>query len=602
MAYIVNKFNGTAVASVEDGSVDKSTDVTFVGRNYAGYGEVQNENFLALMEHFANTSQPPRPVTGQIWYNSETKKLNVCYDEVGKQFKVVSGAAFGATAPTDSAIGDLWWNTTSAQLFAYSSTGYRLVGPEISNRSAVTAQIVTDTAVPPLQHTIVKVTANEKVVLIINEDEEFNLSSDVDQDLRDAFPVVKKGVTLANTAMEGTYAGMSTDNWTYWGTASNADRLGGLSVNDFIRKDLPKFTIEMWFSDAGFVVGDDKDLRINVTNNDNVNIENLKGNPIRFKIADSTAANGVLLISTDSVSPGASTDTTTLGTSSKQWYKLYAKTIEANTISGDITGKHTGDVYSTATNSTKILDAATSTFYGSVGTLLNPSTIYGSVTGNLDGSITGSSSDSAKLAGLSPSLSHVANTQTVVLRDTTGNVTATTFTGTATQANTLRLISGNPAVTTYISASIASTANTIAVRDSNNQIAATTFYGKATQAQYADLAEKYLTDKDYPVGTVVIVGGDQEVTECRWGEHAIGVVSSQPAFKMNCDLEGGTYIALKGRVPVKVVGAVSKGDKLMAGHTGYAVVQGPQISGHVFAIALESNSDTGGKLIEAVVL
>jgi hypothetical protein len=128
-----------------------------------------------------------------------------------------------------------------------------------------------------------------------------------------------------------------------------------------------------------------------------------------------------------------------------------------------------------------------------------------------------------------------------------------------------------------------------------------TIYGKAVQAQYADLAEKYLADQEYPVGTVVAVGGDAEVTACSFGDLAIGVVSANPAYMMNSGLAGGTYIALKGRVPVSVTGAVRKGQRLIAANNGCAVV-GVAHSNTVFAVALETNADSGVKLVEAVIL
>ncbi len=86
-----------------------------------------------------------------------------------------------------------------------------------------------------------------------------------------------------------------------------------------------------------------------------------------------------------------------------------------------------------------------------------------------------------------------------------------------------------------------------------------------------------------------------------YGDRAIGVVSAHPAYMMNSELEGGTYIALKGRVPVKVTGAIRKGQRLVAYNNGTAVAAVPHAN-DVFGIALESSDDTGAKLIEAVIL
>jgi hypothetical protein len=126
-----------------------------------------------------------------------------------------------------------------------------------------------------------------------------------------------------------------------------------------------------------------------------------------------------------------------------------------------------------------------------------------------------------------------------------------------------------------------------------------TIYGTATSAKYADLAEKYLPDADYPVGTVMTVGGEKEITACRVYSRAIGVISENPAYMMNSELEGGVYVALKGRVPVRVVGPVEKGDELVPTEDGNAYASG---NGKVFAIALESKSGAEVKLVEAVIL
>ena len=97
-----------------------------------------------------------------------------------------------------------------------------------------------------------------------------------------------------------------------------------------------------------------------------------------------------------------------------------------------------------------------------------------------------------------------------------------------------------------------------------------------------------------------MIGGTAEVTACESGQRAIGVISANPAFMMNKDLEGGIYVALKGRVPGKVTGPVKKGDRLTAGNQGYAIATNE--CKDVFAIALETNTEAGNKIIEILVL
>jgi hypothetical protein len=175
------------------------------------------------------------------------------------------------------------------------------------------------------------------------------------------------------------------------------------------------------------------------------------------------------------------------------------------------------------------------------------------------------------------------------------DVHALNFYGTAEQSG--KLLVG----ASYVSASTDAVVNTVAARDSLGYIKAVIFQGTATAANYADLAEKYLADLEYEIGTVVSVGGEKEVTACKYGDRALGAVSANPAYMMNAELEGGTYIALKGRVPVKVSGAIKKGQRLIAANDGTAVAAVPHAN-DVFAIALESSEDTGVKLIESVIL
>jgi hypothetical protein len=134
---------------------------------------------------------------------------------------------------------------------------------------------------------------------------------------------------------------------------------------------------------------------------------------------------------------------------------------------------------------------------------------------------------------------------------------------------------------------------------------ATTFSGTATTANYADLAELYLSDFAYEAGTVVQIGGEEEITAST-GEsnHSIlGVVSAYPAYLMNNQLENGIPVALKGRVPVKVGGTIKKGDRLVGAPEGHGVADNEACRS--FAIALgdfkaTKKNPTG--IVEAVIL
>lgn len=132
-----------------------------------------------------------------------------------------------------------------------------------------------------------------------------------------------------------------------------------------------------------------------------------------------------------------------------------------------------------------------------------------------------------------------------------------------------------------------------------NMYASGEFFGTATTAKYADLAEKYTTDEEYPIGTVMMVSSslDTETCSCSEAGCPIGVISENPAFKMNADTEG-QYIGLKGRLPIRVIGEVTKGSKVYTSSSGVAKAEG---RGMLVGVALESNSDLNEKLVECVL-
>jgi hypothetical protein len=136
-----------------------------------------------------------------------------------------------------------------------------------------------------------------------------------------------------------------------------------------------------------------------------------------------------------------------------------------------------------------------------------------------------------------------------------------------------------------------------------------TFYGVSTQAKYADLAENYQADSAYEPGTVVVFGGAAEVTTTvEFADARVaGAISTEPAHLMNGGLTGDNVVALalRGRVPCKVIGPVQKGDLLVTSTTpGFAQSVGTDrlYSLSVFAKALETDLSAGEKVIEVVIL
>ena len=127
MAYQINKTDGTLLTEIVDSAIDQTaTDITLIGKNVSGYGEFINENFVKLLENFASETQPPNPITGQIWFDTAENRLKV-YD--GGSFKIGSGPIVSGTAPSSMVQGDLWIDSAENQLYFYDGTDMQLAGP-----------------------------------------------------------------------------------------------------------------------------------------------------------------------------------------------------------------------------------------------------------------------------------------------------------------------------------------------------------------------------------------------------------------------------------------------------------------------------------------
>ena len=412
---------------------------------------------------------------------------------------------------------------------------------------------------------------------------------------------VKKGITIADALKNPSTGGWASSAYKFWGTVTNADQLGGVPAADFISLLEGDFSQNIKFGDGGFILGNRDNFRIKVENTDELIIENSLGEEITLRIGSNPSSN-VIVVNTTGIIP-SDTNIFSLGNVNAKWKDIFVTDVKATNITGTLTGNstgvHKGNVISgsdgiivnSATNEVGNPDGSTEfrgIFLGSFGSLDEPATVFGTAT------------NANTLAGILPSeqVPSSGTKVTVAVRDTNGDIHARNFvaSGSVNKASTLAFDSGFYSASSIIPGGVDK--RSIVARDTAGDIYATLFRGTATAARYADLAEKYLADKDYEVGTVLAVGGEKEVTASQSGDRAIGVVSANPAYMMNSELEGGTYVALKGRVPVKVRGEIKKKDRLVASNDGYAVKSESHQYADVFAIALED----GVELIEAVIL
>ena len=127
MSYRLNKTDGTLLTELIDGRIDNTTtDLTFIGKNYQGFGEILNENFIKLLESFANVSAPSKPIKGQVWFDTVTDRLKV-YD--GSTFRSTDSSVVSGTAPLEKVVGDIWINSANNQVYFWDGTDWILIGP-----------------------------------------------------------------------------------------------------------------------------------------------------------------------------------------------------------------------------------------------------------------------------------------------------------------------------------------------------------------------------------------------------------------------------------------------------------------------------------------
>jgi hypothetical protein len=224
MPYIIKNTNGVTVATVEDGSIDNSTSITFVGKNYSGYGQFENENLLHVLENFASPTAPINPVQGQLWFDSSStrKNLNICYD--GKKFKSLATLINQSIDPSLTSIptdGDLWWDVTNKQIKAWIGTlgSWAVVGP-VSGFASVASWIPNvEKSSDEKNHPVLKGYVGTDPVMVMSDD---SFIPDVTSDLFYGFGNgIKAGLNLKRANTRGS---TQLNEVYFWGTAADSLR------------------------------------------------------------------------------------------------------------------------------------------------------------------------------------------------------------------------------------------------------------------------------------------------------------------------------------------------------------------------------------------
>jgi hypothetical protein len=253
MAYTINLTDGTIFATIADGTINTASSMTLVGKNYAGYGEFLDENFIHLLENSANTTAPGAPLDGQLWWDSGNGLLKV-YN--GSVFKTISAATSSSTAPTSNVQGDLWYDTVNAQLKVWTGAAWLLVGPAFTAGTGTTGAIVdTITDNTATSHVVIKFYVEDDVIAIMSKDTAFTPQS--------AIP----GWGSGQQVLPGMTMSTGSASYLFQGTASDAQLLDGIDSTGFLSStanDTTSGTLGV-LNDTGLSVGVDSDLRMSVS-------------------------------------------------------------------------------------------------------------------------------------------------------------------------------------------------------------------------------------------------------------------------------------------------------------------------------------------------
>ena len=641
MAYTVNKTDGSVFASVADGAINTTSSLTLIGRNTTNYGEYIAENTIKHLENFAHTTAPSTPLTGQVWFNKNDSTLRV-YN--GSDWERTSAVEVKSTAiSTNLTEGSMYFDTKDDELKVYANSSFKsAVIPGGTVTDIYTGNAMTGSAsiygakldtlfLKTSGSKIVPVVAlkyysngsdnpghndygdgNSSIMALFSDHSEFAVDSTDPHyaELNGATGIgttIKSGISLRSEYANNPNARSD--------TASLANIAYAIDLTD----PAPVATA------AGRIAG--KDIFRNNTNvvpdTDGAYTIGLTGT--RFSYAYLDALN---------VGPGGSTGSgifangtaVDIGTSSDRFQDGYFVNLD---VSGNVTFGAGTQNFGTSVAPVENLYAANATLSGTAIVSTTPSAgthITNKTYVDTEIASAVSSTNVVRTTGTQASIAG-AKTFTTLLTGSAGvsDGTATMSSGALTGVTTITAsgqvrggsltdgtatLNGSGALsgaTTgafsgLVSAGSLSSGSTIAA---SGNVSGNYFVGTATQAQYADLAEIYKADRDYAPGTVVKIGGAEEITQTTdaFDNEVFGVISENPAYLMNKDAEG-LPVALAGRVQVKVIGKVKKGERLVsADMEGFAwgIGSDDYDARAIIGRSLEDKTDGESGMVEAVI-
>jgi len=592
MAYTINLTDGTVFATITDGTINTASSMTLVGKNYAGYGEFLDENFIHLLESGSNTTAPAAPLTGQLWWDKTNNLLKV-YN--GTLFKTISAATASASAPASNVTGDLWYDTTNQQLKVYTGVTFLVVGPGYTSAQG-TSGAIPETILNNVGATryITSLYVNNVRVAIVYDGSSFTPEAA----LLAAFPTIYPGITLSASVGSAVFAG----------TATNAALLDNLDSSDFMRATANTATTgRLQVNNAnGIYIGTSNVVNISQSTNDGLITAPVSGGNLiiqtnvagtTYTVATALGANGTFAIAN-----AATVGTTLSATGNITGANINTAglaSVTGNVIGGNLVTLGLANVASASvTGNVQAGNLRTAGLISATGNITSVANIAGSfILGN-----------GSQLTGISAavSVSKISNGTSEANIGASGGNANISIGGTANVAvfttGTAYFI-GNVSVAGIEKIGSNAVGNIGSSSNYFNQVFAT-----ATTALYADVAERFAADEVLEPGTVVELGGVNEITRSTvdLSENVFGVISTRPAYTMNGGAgENDTHpaVAMTGRVPVKCVGTVRKGDRLVSAGEGVAraAQPGEATAFNVIGRSLENKHTAELGTIEAIV-
>jgi hypothetical protein len=279
MSYKINKTDGSLLVDLIDGTINtESTDITLIGRNYKGFGELINENFVKMLENFASSSAPANPLRGQLWYDTSENRLKV-YN--GSEFST-NGIILSSTQP-NLAAGDLWIDSLNQQLKFFDGNDIVTVGPDYTNDQGVSGFVVDSILdTQNVTRTVIKFFVGNSLSGVYSAAQFTPVTSQLIAEL-------VSGSNPTGTIYQGFNSVSDTFKWR--GVATKADSLvdgSGVyrNADSFLRTDVDDLTegsITVQSND-GVIIGLNNDTSLRYASNSFIIQNNFANADIAFKI------------------------------------------------------------------------------------------------------------------------------------------------------------------------------------------------------------------------------------------------------------------------------------------------------------------------------